>query len=198
MVCRGLGRAGTAAFLLGETGGEPVRVDVPFRGGDPVRVVFVVEELGLTGRGIAGTVSRRFNPAAGRIGCPNPRTGPECKPLGSSVVSIFLRCSAANFLMDTRPLMGFLAAAVTLDVEAPRSTGLDWTDVLPELTSPWRLGFAFSNALRPLRSSFAMMASALSGQILANTQYVSLMGVLTSGLGSANPFFIVFSIFSIP
>src|SRR5208282_885673 len=65
IVCNGLGRGGAAAFRLGEIGGDPVRVDVPFRGGDPVRVVLVVLELGLIGRGIAGTVSNRFNPAAG-------------------------------------------------------------------------------------------------------------------------------------
>ena len=35
------------ALRLGEIGGDPVRVEVPFRGGDPVRVVFVVLELGL-------------------------------------------------------------------------------------------------------------------------------------------------------
>ena len=56
------------ALRFGETGGDPVRVDVPFRGGDPVRVVFVVEELGLAGLGIAGMVSSRFWPVAGRRG----------------------------------------------------------------------------------------------------------------------------------
>jgi hypothetical protein len=100
--------------------------------------------------------------------------------------------------MDTRPLNGFLAAGVTLDVEAPKSTGLACTDVRPDTISPSALGLAFSNALRPLKSSFAIIASALSGHILANVQYTSLIGVLTSGLGSVNPFFNVFSIFSMP
>ena len=68
MAFNGLGRGGGAAFRFGETGGDPVLVEVPFRGGDPVRVVFVVLELGLTGRGIAGTASSRFNPAGGRCG----------------------------------------------------------------------------------------------------------------------------------
>ena len=54
------------ALRFGERGGDPVLVDAPFRGGDPVRVVFVVLELGLVGRGIAGTVSNLFNPAAGQ------------------------------------------------------------------------------------------------------------------------------------
>ena len=65
IVCKGLGRAGATALRFGESGGDPVRVDVPFRGGDPVRIDFVVLELGLVGRCIAGMVSSRFNPAAG-------------------------------------------------------------------------------------------------------------------------------------
>ena len=66
IVCNGLGRGTVAILRFGETGGDPVLVDVPFRGGEPVRVVFVVLEQGLTGRGIAGTFSNRFNPVVGR------------------------------------------------------------------------------------------------------------------------------------
>ena len=41
-------------------------MEVPFLGGDPVRVVFVVLELGLTGLGIVGTVSNFFKLEAAR------------------------------------------------------------------------------------------------------------------------------------
>ena len=59
---------------LGETGGDPVRVDVPFRGGDPVRTDFVVLLAGLAGLGIVETVSSRFRLDAGRCAGFDKRT----------------------------------------------------------------------------------------------------------------------------
>ena len=65
IVFNGLGRGGAACFRFGEAGGDPVLVEVPFLGGEPVRVVFVVLELGLTGL-IVGILSNLFNALAGR------------------------------------------------------------------------------------------------------------------------------------